>query len=235
MKIDKIFIISIIFLAVFAGYNLAQGIDNIHDYTGESIQYLIRPIGKTEYNNFGTVDLNGTKVNLVTLKIKILFVEITEKIFSDPKSLLPYKIERTTSGLWSKEYRTEEYDQKEFTVLIKKFKGEKLVKEQMVKSNSPIQNVIPLLFYLRKQPDLEIGWCFSANIIDELKVSGFDMELLSIGEITVPAGKFQAYHFKSIPPKFEIWIKKGTPQVPLKIKLKGIVDCSILMDKYNFQ
>jgi hypothetical protein len=235
MKINKILIVSVIVLMIFANSNFLKAEADIYDYTGERIQYLISPLGRSEYNNLGMVDLNGIKVNLATLRTKVLFINNTEKIYSDPESLLPYKIERTISKLWGKEYITEEYDQKKFTVVIRKFKGKKLVKEQIIKANGPIQNVILLLFYLRRHPDLKIGWNFTARVPAEFKLElvSIKLELVSIDEIKVPAGKFQAYYFKSIPAKFEIWINKDTPRVPLKIKIKGNIDYGILMKKYS--
>ena len=216
-------------LMIFAGNNLLRAEADIHDYDGESILYLISPFGRSEYNNLGMVDLNGVKVNLVIFKTKVLLFEDTEKIYSDLESLLPLKIERSISKLWGKEYITEEYDQKKFTVVMRKFKGKKLVKEQITKANGPIHNAITLPFYLRGRPDLKIGWHFIARVPDE-----FQLELVSIDQITVPAGKFQTYHFKSIPNKFEIWINKDNPRVPLKIQGKGIFDYALLMKRYVF-
>jgi hypothetical protein len=235
MKIKPILVLLAIVLMVFLDNNLLWGEVNIYDFTGESIQYGVQPVGKTEYRNLGTVDLKGMKANLVTLKSKILFVDVMEKIFYDSESLLPYKTERSNSGLWIKEYRTEEYDQKKFTVVIKKFKGKKLVLEKMIKADGPIQNMNTLLFYLRKQPDLKIGWHFTAKVLDELRLLEFDLELLSIDDIIVPGGKFRAYHFKSVPDTFEIWIGTSSPRIPLKIKIKGIVNCSILMKGYSLR
>jgi len=236
MKIKKIPILLIAAVIIIINNNPLESEAVINDYTGESIQYAIQPVGKSEYNNRGTVDFKGVKANLITLKSRILFVNVAEKIFYDPESLLPYKTERTTtSGLWGKEYRTEEYDQKKFTVLIRKFKGAKLVKEKLIKAGGPIQNMNLLLFYLRKQPDLKIGWHFTVNVLDELKLFEFDLKLLSIDEIAVPAGKFQAYYFKSVPDKFEILIEKSSRRAPIKVKLKGIVDCTILMKGYRLR
>ena len=249
MKINKIFILSLTAFGLslaaliisinnrqaIAKSNVCQEKAEIINYAGEKILYLISPLGRSEYNNLGVVDLKGQKVNLVTLSYKVLFVNSVEKIYSDPISLLPVKIERTISKLWWKDYVTEEYDQKKFTVVIKKSKGKKLVNEQVIKANSPIQNVILLLFYLRDNPDLKVGWNFIARVLAEFKpeVVSIKLEIVSIDEIKIPAGKFQAYHFKSIPVKFEVWINKSTPQVPLKIKLKSIFDCSALMKKYT--
>jgi len=230
MKINRIFIVLAIVLMIFVDNNLLKADTDIYDYTGESILYLISPVGKSEYKDLGVVDLKGVKFNLVTFKTKVLFVSDTEKIYSDPESLLPYRIERTISKLWGKEYITEEYDQNNFTVVIKKFKGKKLVNEQIIKANGPIQNAILLPFYLRRRPDLEIGWQFTARVPNEFK-----LELVSIDQISVPAGKFQAYHIKSIPDKFEIWISKNSPRVPVKIQGEGAFDYALLMKKYSLR
>ena len=190
MKRIIILILSLIVLILSAVVLMTSIDDNsskkeadIHSYAGESIQYLVKPTGKSEYKNFGTVDLKGIKANLVTLKSKILFVKVMENIYYDPESLLPYKTERTNSGLWIKEYRTEEYDQNKFTVVIKKFRGKKLAKEQIIKASGPIQNMNTLLFYLRKQPDFKIGWHFTTKVVDELKLLELDLKLISIDEI----------------------------------------------------
>jgi hypothetical protein len=212
----------------FAGNNSLRAEVDIHDYTGESVLYLISPFGRSEYNDLGVVDLKGVKANLVMFKTKVLFFEDTEKIYSDPETLLPLMIERNISKLWGQEYITEEYDQKRFTVITRTFKGKKLIKEQIAKAKGPIHNAVTLPFWLRRFPDLKIGWNFIARVPDEFK-----LELVSVDQITVPAGKFQAYHFKSIPNKFEIWINKGDPRVPLKIQGKGIFDYALLMKKYK--
>jgi len=198
------------------------------DHAGESIQYLISPIGRSEYHNLGLVDLKGTRVNLITFKTKVLLLSDTERIYSDPESLLPLKIERTIFKFLGKEYITEEYDQKNFTVTYRKFKGKKKIYEKTVKAKGPIHNAITLPFYLRDCSDLKIGWHFTARVPAE-----FELKLVSIDEIRTPAGKFQAYHFKSSPDKFEIWINKNNPRVPLKIQGKGIFDYALLMKKYS--
>lgn len=235
MKINKILIVSVIALMIILNNNLFSGEADIHDYTGERIHYLISPLGILEYNNLGVVDLKGIKANLITLRTKALLIDNTDKIYSDPESLLPYKIERDISRFWGKEYITEEYNQKEFTVAIRKFKGVKLIKEQIIKADGPIQNVILFLFYLRGNPDLKIGWHFTAQVPDEFKseLVSIKLELVSIDQITVPAGKFQAYHFKCMPAKFEIWVNKDTPQIPLKIKSKGLINYALTMKKYS--
>lgn len=235
MKINKMLIVSVIVFMIFLDNNLLIGGVNVYDYAGENIRYLISPLGRTEYNNLGIVDLEGINVNLITLKTKVLLIKRTEKIYSDPESLLPYKVEHIISKPWGREYITEEYDQKNFTVVIKNFKGKKLVKERTIKADGPINNAVLLPFYLARNVDLEIGWNFTAIVPAEVKLEliPIKVELVSIDEITVPAGKFQTYHFTSIPDKAEIWINKNAPQVPLKIKIKSAINYVVLMKEYS--
>ena len=229
MKINKILIISAIVLMFFVDINLLWGEAGIYNYTGESILYLISPLGESEYNDLGVVDLNGIKVNLVTCRTKILFFEDTEKIYSDPDSLLPLKVERNISNFWIKEYITEEYDQKKFTVTLRKFNGDKIIYEHITNANGPINNAITLPFNMRRTEGLKIGWQLTVQI----PTDKFKAELVSIDEITIPAGKFQAYHFKSIPDKGEVWINKNSPRVLLKIQGKGIFNYVLSMKKYS--
>ncbi len=251
MKINKRFtftlielILSVIILMVFiagkpplAEINQSKKEAEVYDYTGEKILYLISPLGRAEYNNLGMVDLNGARVNLVTLRTKVLFIDDMEKIYSDPVSLLPIRIERTTHGFFSKEYKTEEYDQEKFRAVIRTFKGKKLVKEQIIEAKTPIQNVILLLFFLRNDADLKIGWNCLVAVPDEFKaeLASIKLELVSIDQISVPAGKFQGYHFKCTPNNFEFWINKDDPRVPLRIKIKSFIDFNVLMKKYSFK
>lgn len=229
MKIKKIFIVLAAILMIFAGYYFFLGRKaGGHANAGEHILYDIDPTGNAEYSNFGTVDLKGKKVNLVTFTTKILLVEDTQKIYSDPESGLPCKIERTISRPWAKEYITREYDQGKFTVLVKNFKDGKAAPEQTIKANGPIQDAVLFPFYLSRIPDLKIGWSIVVRIPEEIK-----LELISIDPITVPAGKFQAYHLKSTSSKLGIWINKDTPHVPLKIQGKDGLSYALVMKKYS--
>jgi len=224
MKNNKVFIISAIVLVIILVSNVLPGGAGVHNFTGERVLYLIKPSGKAEYHDFGVVESSGVKINVITFKTKVLFFEDTEKIYSDPDSLLPLKVERTISTFWVKEYITEEYDQKNFSVTLRKFKGDKIISEQITKTNGPIYNAITLPFYLRRSEGFKIGWRFTARVPNEFKI-----ELVSIESIKVPAGTFQAYHFISTPDKFEIWINKDNPRVPLKIQGKGVFGYVLLM------
>ena len=188
----------------------------VADYTGEKIIYTIEPAGRAEYSDLGFVDLKGKKVRLIIFKTHALGFDDTEKIYADANTLLPLRIERDVAMWLGKEYIVEEYDQKNFKLTITKFKNKKKVKEYIFKENGPIHNAILLPFYLRSIPDLLVGWSIDARFPKKFKI-----KLISIEKIEVPAGEFMAYRFTSAPHKFEIWISRNDPHVPLRIKGAG--------------
>jgi len=225
--LKKIVISVTILLAVLLGYFLLNDGIFADENTGEKIIYVIRPLGRAEYNDLGMVELSGKMVKLVVFKTDMFGFDDTEKIYSDPDTLLPIRVEREIRW-FGKENIIEEYDQKNFTVTIKKFQNNKQVNEWVLKEDGPIDNAILLPFYLRKIPRLDIGWNLNVRIPNKFKLT-----LVSIDEIKVFGKKFKSYHFTSDPDRFEIWINKDSPRVPLKIKGKSGFNYNVLIKKYS--
>ena len=181
--------------------------------TGERIVYAISPVGVSEYSDLGPSEVKGRPFNLATFKTQAMGFRDTEKIYTDPQTDLPVRVERDLSMWGDREKLVEEYDQKKFELTIKKYKGKKKVKEYFFKADGPIHNAVLLPFFLRKVKKLQPGWTFIVRF-----PAKFTVRLVGIEEIRVPAGKFMAYHFTSVPHKFEIWISQDSSRVPLKIK-----------------
>jgi hypothetical protein len=195
---------------------------------GERIVYAISPIGRAEYNDLGIVVLDGHTVRFCTFRTRAMGFDDTEKIYSDPESGMPLRVERNISYWLSKERIEEEYDQKNFTLTVtKSVKGKK--QERVVfKGDGPIHNAILLPFSLRQVSGLTVGW--TATVRFPLK---FEVRLGSIREIETPAGKFKAYYFTSNPNKFEIWISKDALRLPIKIKGAGGLGYTLVMESYK--
>ena len=196
-------------------------------YAGEKIVYAISPLGIAEYNDEGLTELNGKKVRLISFRSRFIGFDDLEKIYSDPVTLLPLRVERLVKILLGKEYLVEVYTPQKNTLVITKFINNKKVKEYNFKADGPIHNAITLPFYLRTLSNLDIGWSFTARLPNQIKVN-----LTSIDDIEVPAGKFKAYHFTSIPKKFEIWISKDEYRIPIKIKGLSGYNYTMLMKKH---
>jgi len=230
LRKDPAHIFLILFLAVASVFifQFAYSKDlHSRDYSGEKIVYSISPLGRAEYADLGLVELAGQKLRLMIFKTQVLWLDDTEKIYAEPDTLLPVKIERDVSTWFGREYIVEEYDQKKFLFTMTKFKGGKKVEEHLFREKGPVHNAILLAFYPRLQQRLDIGWNF------EIRVPAvFRVKLVSIDEVSVPAGKFKAYHFVSYPDKFEVWVKKDEPRMPLIIKGNGGLGYSLFMKEY---
>lgn len=196
----------------------------------ETIFYEISPLGESVYQDLGIVEFRGRKANLVVFKTQAPGFKDTEKIYSHPETHLPLWVERDLTILLSKEFLTEEYLEDENRLVITKFKNGKKTDVYQFKENAPIHNAVLIPFSLRKIPDLQIGWTSDIRFPDE-----FEVRLVSIEDVTVPAGKFKSFHFTSMPRKFEIWISADTLRLPVKIKGLGGIPYTLMMKKYTNQ
>lgn len=203
----RVRILLLLILFSLSGAVFARG------YEGEKITYKIRPLGTAEYNDLGLVDFQGKRVKLITFKTTVPGFDDLEKIYADPNSGLPIRVERYISWAFSKEYIIEEYSPQDNSLIIKNFVNNKLKKKYSYKAAGPIHNAILLPFYLRTVKDLSIGWSLDVRLPQAFKVT-----LVSIEEIQLPIGRVTAYHFTSSPHKFEIWISKDSYRIPLIIK-----------------
>ncbi|MFB3919998.1 MAG: hypothetical protein ACE14U_08035 [Candidatus Velamenicoccus archaeovorus] len=185
-------------------------------YKGEEITYAISPIGRAEYRDLGLVDLEGRKLKLITFRTVMPGFDDLEKIYADPETGLPVRVERDISWVFSKENLTEEYAAAQHTLVIRKYIDGKQVKEYKFTADGPIHNAVLLPFYLRRVEHLAPGWSYEIRLPDVYKVS-----LASLDDIEVSGKKYKAYHFISEPRKFEIWISSDASRVPLVIKGLG--------------
>jgi hypothetical protein len=197
------------------------------DQPRETILYDISPIGISEYRDMGEAEFRGRRVNLVIFKTQVAAFKDTETIYSNPETGLPLWIERDVSFPFNKEYLTEEYIKDENRLVITKFKDNKKVMDYQFKANGPIHCAVLLPFSLRNVPDLKIGWSSIIRLPDE-----FEVKLVSVEDVNVPAGTFRAYHFTSTPHKFEIWITADTLRLPVKIEGTGGYPYTLVMKKH---
>lgn len=203
-----------------------------HDRIGEKITYHVRlgrlNLGRAVFKQLPNAELRGRKVNLITFETKLARFTDLERIYSDPESFLPLRVERYVSTWPFPEKIIEDYDQGKFILVIKKFKHNKQ-KETVIKKDNVINNAILLPYYVRDIAKLEVGY----NLIAGLPAQEFIIELVAIEEIEVPAGKFMAYRFKSRPKKFEVWISADERRIPVKINGTIGLRYSLVMQEYS--
>ena len=208
--------------------------EDLNKYVGEKIVYNVRmgnvTMGKSVFKRLPPVELDGKMANLMSFETSVAKFSDKEKIHSAAGTFLPLKIEREVSNWPFLEKISERYDQDKFTLTIIKNKG-KSSEERVIRKDGPIHNSIILPFMLRDIPELAVGWSMTANLPSQR----FEIKLSSLETLKLPSGEFKAYHFKSNPPKFEIWVSADERRIPLKIKGAGPLGYTLVMKEYSLE
>jgi hypothetical protein len=199
---------------------------------GEKIVYDVKlgeiNLGEARFNRLANVQLERRMVNLVIFETRLMRFRDVEKIYSDPETFLPLKVERDIV-VWPKaEKINEDYDQKNFILTVTKTQGKKQ-KQTLLKYDDSIHNAVLLPYYVRRTAKLQPGWILKAN----LPTQQFEIKLERIEELKTPAGKFKSYYFQSTPRRFEIWISADERRIPLKIKGSVGIGYTMIMREYN--
>ncbi len=203
------------------------------NHVGEKIIYDVRlgglRLGRAHFTHIANVEVNGRILNVMVFETKLVRFLDTEKIYSDPQTLLPIRIERDILNWFVREKITEDYDQENSTVTIIKNKGMKQEKI-VIKKDGFIHNAILLPYYVRRLPEIDMG----KTIIANLPTRRLEIKLVSTEDVSVPAGTFKAFHFTSTPRQIDIWISADVRRIPLKIQGTGAFGYSMAMKEYSF-
>ncbi len=203
------------------------------NHIGEKIIYDVKlgklHLGESRFANIANVQVNGKVLSVMVVETHLIRFMDTEKIYSDPQTLLPARVERDILKWFVREIITEDYDQDNFTVTIIKNKGSSQEKA-IIKKDSHIHNAILLPYHVRYIPKMDVGRIIIAN----LPTRRLEIKLTSIEDIKVPAGTFKAYHFQSTPKQIDIWISADERRIPIKIQGSGIFGYTMVMKKHSF-
>ena len=197
---------------------------------GERIVYDVRlgmvSLGRAVFNHLPRVELNGKQVSLMNFQTKLARFNDLEKIYSDPDTYLPLKVERAISNWPFSEKISEYYDPKKFILtIIKDGKNNQTV----IKKDAPIHNAVMLPFYIRGIAHLDPGWTMPINLPNQK----FQLKLAGRENINLNGQSFKAYRFESDPKRFEIWISADEQRIPLKIKGTGGLGYTLIMKEYS--
>ena len=201
------------------------------DRIGERITYDVMlsgmRVGRAVFHYQAKTELDLKQVNFFTFETKLMRFKDIEKIYGDPETFLPLRVEREISSWPKYEKIIEVYDQEKFSLNIVKTESGKDYKQNF-KKDSAIHNAIILPYMIRRIPDLAPGWNFEAN----LPTQKFKIELTGIEDLKILTGVLKAYHFKSTPERFEIWISADEHKIPLKIRGMSGIGYTLVMREY---
>ncbi len=203
------------------------------DYSGERILYTVKygalRIGTAEFINNPDSARDGERLLHFTFTTRVTNFTDVEQIYSSPATLLPVRVERAITHGFSREQISESYDQQNRSVTIQKTKGTKTLKPLVIRKERPLNNAILLPYFLRRLRDLRIG----SEITVNLPTRELLLRIDTVEEITVPAGTFPVYHFKSTPRQIEIWLTSDERRIPVRIIGSGIFGYELLMSAYT--
>jgi hypothetical protein len=97
------------------------------------------------------------------------------------------------------------------------------------KKDSPIHNAVLLPHYVRILPELKVGQSFPANLAKR----AYEIKLVSLEDIKVPAGEYKTYHFESVPRQIEIWLSADKDRIPVRVLGLGAFSYSLDMVSYT--
>jgi hypothetical protein len=198
---------------------------------GEKTTYDIRlykvRLGSAVLTCLPSREVNGNILDQFVLETELAHFKDIERIYSEPQTYLPVRIERYILNWLSEERITEEYDQKNFTVSITKYKGGRS-RKLYIKKDQPLHNAILLPQYIRSLRNFDAQKVIVAN----LPTRKFQIRLLKVEDVKVPAGTFRAYHFVSSPRQIEIWISADAERIPVKIQGIGSFGYLMVLKEY---
>ncbi|MCF7893017.1 MAG: hypothetical protein K9L77_02500, partial [Candidatus Omnitrophica bacterium] len=118
------------------------------------------PSGYIVWKYQGQDSLENRKVDILVVEsdtkiLKLLDLVSFEKIYLDDQTHLPVRVERKIKLFGSKETIEEEYNQDEGEVVLTRKKKGEVIKKEVYKQDTPIHNILDLLYFFPKGVRLE--------------------------------------------------------------------------------
>ena len=203
-------------------------------YAGEKITYAVKigpvKMGTSTLTFLGRTNLGGRDLETIMFKTTGLNFMDIEKIYAEPQTFYPVRVERTLN-LWGRKMDiVEDYDTQDNSWRLTKREGGK-VSQEVFKSDTRVQNIISVVYYYREMVDFEMGKPMEFNFAS-IKVK---MGLKKIAAFPHGGKVYQAYLLESTPRKYRVWLDNGKRRLPLRIdgSLLGFGNTAMIMREYN--
>ena len=183
---------------------------------GETIQYDIKKlkmrVGQASLTFHGLVSIDGQSALLITFTGKGLKFFDEEKIYVDPRTFLPVRVERDLSIFGKKERIVEHYNAREGTVRIVKTARGKTT-EQVIKRSVPVDNIYCFIFRYRVSGKFTPGETFQIH----LPTKDVQFQVQKPRGLQVGEKEIAAHYLQSDPAQYRVWFDTGARKVPLRI------------------
>lgn len=183
---------------------------------GETIHYDIKKfkmkVGEATLSFHGLVSLEGQSALLITFTSKGLKFFDEEKIYVDPRTFLPKRVERDLSIFGKKEKIVEHYNAKEGTVRVVKTARGKTT-EQVIKHSVPLDNIYCFIFRYRIMGKFAIG----ENLLVHLPTKDVQFQVQKPRKLQLEDREVDVCYMQSDPAQYRVWFDTGAHKVPLRI------------------
>lgn len=211
----------------------ADGVQQAPFAPGETIVYDIKKlalkVGQAVLVFQGEVSLEGREALLVTLTSKGLNFFDEEKIYLDPRTFLPLRVERDLDIFGKKERIVEHYSSDNGAVRVVKTSGGKTT-EQLIQKEHRLENVYGFIYRYRRQGAFFDG----ERTVVHLPTADVSFMLRGFDTLALPGRQIQAYYVESLPKKYRVWFDTGPARVPLRIDgAVGFGKTAMVMKEYH--
>jgi hypothetical protein len=174
-------------------------------------------VGKIIWQYLGKDKINDKEVEVIyvdsnTRILYFLNLKSKEKVFLDTATHLPLRVEREVILFGKKETIQEVYLQDKGIVKIMKINSKS--KEKIIHQDTPIHNILALLYFFPKDIELKIGKILKFNLpTQKLKI-----RVISLRKINTREGKKTVYFLLGRGArKFRLYLDKRT-RLPLRLE-----------------
>lgn len=201
--------------------------------TGEKITYAIRKLnvkaGDATLIFNGPAKLDNRDCMLITFTADGLNFYDEEKIYVDPQSYFPLRVQRDLNIWGKKEKITEDYLPGEGLVKITKVARGK-TSQQTINKSGNIDNIYAFIFRYRKSGSFKLNEELSLK----LPTQDVTLKLEEITNVKAADKDYTAYFMKSDPAKYQIWFDASERKIPLRINgAVGFGNTAMIMTEYR--
>ncbi len=183
---------------------------------GETAQYDIKKmamrVGQATLTFHGLVALEGQNAFLITFTSKGMKFFDEEKIYVDPRTFLPKRVERNLNIFGKKERIVEHYNAGKGTVRIVKTARGKTT-EQVINRSVPLDNIYCFIFRYRAAGKFTPGEALQIY----LPTKDVQFQVQENRIVQLEDKEVDAYYMQSDPAQYRVWFDKGAHKVPLRI------------------
>ncbi len=215
--------------------SLGTAAEGVSFAAGETIVYDIKKfalkVGQAVLIFKGEVPWEGREALLVTLTSRGLNFFDEEKIYLDPRTFLPLRVERDLDIFGKKERIVEHYSPDNGAVrIVKTARGE--TTDQVIQKGHRLENVYGFIYRYRLRGEFSAG----ARTAIHLPTADVAFTVLGLEKVALAGRQTDAYYMESLPKKYRVWFDTSPARVPLRIDgAVGFGNTAMILNEYRPQ